>query len=116
MKKNDQYWVITILFLILFLWLNSYQNRFERYNNPFDSLRTEQDYIIVADECNKDCKEFLMGIFVEDEPNYNEAMIFNCSQRCESEYGSMSNGKWIWSQKYYDEFDTSGLSQGNIME
>ena len=116
MKKNEQYWVITILFLILFLWLNSYRNRYDKYNNPFGSLKEEQDYISIVSECKKDCKEFLIGIFEEDEPQYNDAMLSNCSHRCESKYGSMSHGKWIWTQKYYDKFDTKRLSQGNLSE
>ena len=104
MSTNDKIWIVVLLIGIFLLWFNSRSN--SKHPTPFETIREEQDWYSIRRKCDEKFDRNKMWIFFDCLHEYGRIV------RQEWYEGKWINKpKWIWSDKYYEEFDTTGLAK-----
>ena len=104
MKNNEKIWLIIILFSIILLWLNSRDNN--QKTSIFLSAKEEQDWYLMKEQCDKQFNKNKMELFFDCMQSYGKIVK---QQWHDGKW--INHPVWIWTDKYYEEFDTLGLAK-----
>ena len=104
MSIKDKIGIVVLLFGICLLWLNS--RTISKHSSPFETIREEQNWYSIQKICDEKFDRNKMNIFFDCLLAYGQIIR---QEWYEEKW--IKKPKWIWSDKYYEEFDTTGLSR-----
>ncbi len=102
MYKNDNIWLIILLIGIVSLWFKS--RSLDQHIDFFETIEDEKNWYKIQKICNEKFDRNKMDIFFE--------CIMEYGRIIEQEWHDgrwINKPKWIWTGKYYEEFDLGTL-------